>query len=150
MRSQEQMDYALAIQLVGAVDRDYPMQGSASQLRVRQRYGRLCHDFPIMVRNSGLAQTAAFYRAKEASGTGQAFRLVLEQVAMILGLNPPSAGGLEQHILSSDMRTYREDSMRVWDAWVYFKRLAVSTLGVEAGDDTDLTPRSLERDASDG
>lgn len=148
MRSQEQTDYALAIQMVSAVDRDYPMRGTTSQLRVRQRYGRLCHDFPIMLRNSGLAQTVAFYRAKEASGTGQSFRLVLEHAATILGLNPPSSSALEQHILTSDLRAYREDSVRLWGAWVYFKRLAVSVLGVEAGDDTDVTGPSSLQDVS--
>lgn len=138
MLSQNQVDYALAIDLVRTVDNAHPANGSPEQRRIRRRYGSLCHDFPILLRDAGLAQTVAFYRAKASSNGGQAFTLVLTHVATILGVESPSA--VESRIANASMRQYREDSARVWDAWVYFKRLASSILEVEAGDEPDATP----------
>lgn len=135
MYSQNQKDYSLAIDLVRAVDLANPVDGSPRQRRIRQRYGSLCHDFPILLRNAGLAQTVAFYQAKASSDGGQAFTLVLNHAAATLGVE--SASALESRIASASMRQYREDSARIWDAWVYFKRLASSILNTEAGDEPD-------------
>lgn len=148
MRSQHQVDYALAIELVGQVNTLYPATGNSDQLEVRRSYGRLCHDFPIMLLNARLAQTVAFYRSKESSsGRGLGYRLVLEHAATILGEPNGESAALENRIQNSEMRGYREDTMRLLDAWVYLKRLAVSVLKVEAGDDTEPSLQQGSADA---
>ncbi len=133
MRSRRQDDYARAVDLVGEVDLAYPA-GDLGTRAIRLRYGALCHEFPVLVRNAGLAQAVAFYQAKSAGSDDTAFGLVLGHVATILGVDG-GVTGLQARIASSDVRTYHEDSARVWDAWVYFKRLAVSVLRVQPGDE---------------
>lgn len=133
-RSQE--DLAQAIKLVGQV---------AQQSEKRQAaYGRLCHGFPIMVRLCGLCQAVAFSEAKSQSDqdTGKgantdenkwAHGVLLKHVAEMLG--ETGAGSLSDRISRMPVERYMQCTSQVLRKWIFFKRLAVSVLKVETGEE---------------
>jgi CRISPR-associated protein Cmr5 len=108
---------------------------------VRSRYGNLCHGFPVLVRTAGLCQALAFSKDK-STGDGplaRAHGLILAHVAQVLEVtdgDPLSA------VRTAGTLDYMLKTRQVLDAWIYFKRFAVSILKVEAGEDRN-------RDATD-
>jgi len=108
--------------------------------QVRTIYGNLCHEFPVLVRTCGLCQAIAFCADKAQSdedARAQAYRLLLTHIGKILGVETDGAGGAEgsliDEILGADTTQYMLYTRRVLHAWVYFKRFAVSVLGVKTG-----------------
>lgn len=106
----------------------------------QQIYGNLCHDFPVLVRTCGLCQAIAFCADKAHSdekARAQAYRLLLQHVGEVLGIETNGKGGPEDElltaILKADATSYMLYTRRVLHAWVYFKRFAVSVLDVETG-----------------
>jgi len=98
----------------------------------RKIYGGLCHSFPVLVRTCGLCQALAFSEAKKASGTNGralAHRLLLEHVGKVLGI---TSGDILSEVRKADASKYMFYTRRVLDAWIYFKRFAVSILKVES------------------
>lgn len=98
-------------------------------------YGGLCHQFPVMVRTCGLCQALAFSAAKAASGNGEgngpspranAHRLLLTHVGKLIG----NQNALEL-VQKADALEYMTYTRTVLEAWIYFKRFAVSILKVE-------------------
>lgn len=87
-------------------------------------YGSLCHNFPIMVLTSGLCQAVAFSDAKSAKEKAHA--RILDDVSAILQRDARDVATVsaDEYILMT---------RRVLDAWIYYKRFAVSVLGVEGG-----------------
>ncbi len=85
-------------------------------------YGSLCHSFPVMVRTCGLCQAVAFSAAKAAKEP--AHRRVLEDVRAILGIDPAT-------VATVGCTDYMLHTRRLLAAWIYYKRFAVSILGVE-------------------
>lgn len=126
IQTRSQKDMRLALELVSDLERADP--------EVKRIYGGLCHNFPVMVMQSGLCQAVAFSTDK-ASGKGnraKAHEKLLEHVRTILEVN----GDLLQHLQSESVPTltYMHHTRRVFDSWVYFKRFAVSVLKVKAGE----------------
>jgi CRISPR-associated protein Cmr5 len=73
------------------------------------------------------------FSADKASAEGvraQAHKKLLEHVGAILELE----GDLLGHLQSISALTYMHHTRRVLEAWVYFKRFAVSVLKVQAGE----------------
>lgn len=101
----------------------------------RRIYGGLCHAFPVLVRTNGLCQTLAFVAAKSATDDGaasaqaSAYRDLSRQAAEVLGIEGDLLGAIRRAGLSDYMRYTRT----ILDAWVYYRRFAVSVLEVEAG-----------------
>ncbi len=130
MKTRAQRDMELALNCVREVatnpDKD-----------VHRYYGGLCHSFPVMVRTCGLCQAVAFSADKAQSNDSnraEAHQLLLNHVARILELPPQS---LLNEILAADAATYLLYTRRVLNAWVYFKRFAVSILKVESGGESE-------------
>lgn len=112
---------------------------------VREIYGGLCHTFPAMVRTNGLCQALAFVAEKQHGWNDQhpkpravAYHRLLEHVGATLDVR--HAGGqapLDQAVLTevrgAPLLTYMRYTTLVLEAWVYYKRLAVSVLDVQAG-----------------
>ena len=95
-------------------------------------YGGLCHTFPILLRTNGLCQTLAFVEDK-ASGSGDraaAYKLLRAHAAATLDLTD---GELIRRISKAGAEEYLRYTRILLDAWVYYKRFAVSILGVESG-----------------
>ena len=74
-----QRAYALAVELVSEV--------AAKPDPVQKTYGGLCHEFPMMVQGTGLAQAAAYHEAKASGGDAhrvEAHELLLQHMAKLL------------------------------------------------------------------
>ena len=100
-------------------------------------YGGLCHKFPIMVLTCGLCQAVAFVEAKAVGKDPDrvhAYKLLREHVAALLGVTPST---LQDTVRDAPLGEYMRFTRRIRQAWVYYKRFAVSILKVEAGDDID-------------
>jgi CRISPR-associated protein Cmr5 len=67
----------------------------------------------------------------------EAYKLLLKHVGKILGVETNGKGGADapllRKILGADTTEYMLHTRRVLQAWVYFKRFAVSVLGVKTG-----------------
>jgi CRISPR-associated protein Cmr5 len=127
-RSQEELEQAA--RLVGEV--------KERSLDVQKIYGGLCHSFPILVIQCGLAQAVAFHQSKESGGQGDrpmAHGLLLTHIANVLEV---PAGELDTHLGNNnmDLTGYINATRRILSAWVFFKRFAVSILDVQTGEDT--------------
>jgi len=108
--------------------------------KTREIYGNLCHEFPVLVRTCGLCQAIAFCADKAQSddkARAEAYRLLLTHIGKILGVETNDTGGSEgsltNKILTADTTKYMLYTRSVLQAWVYFKRFAVSVLGVKPG-----------------
>ena len=108
--------------------------------KTREIYGNLCHEFPVLVRTCGLCQAVAFCADKAQSDDkerAEAYRLLLQHIGKIVGKETDGKGGandpLLKEILKAEATEYMLHTRRVLQAWVYFKRFAVSVLGVKTG-----------------
>ena len=115
-------------------------QVSEENDEVKKIYGGLCHDFPILTRTCGLCQAIAFSADKaqsDDSARARAHQLLLKHIGQILGVPTNGTGGADdpllKHIAEAEAMEYMLCTRKVLYAWVYFKRFAVSILGVETG-----------------
>lgn len=99
----------------------------------RDIYGGLCHTFPVLVRTNGLCQTLAFYHEKKSSDgdRGKAYQRIWRHIAETLGKQPDD---LLNDVRRMSSVEYLRASRRLAEAWVYYKRFAVSILGVKPGE----------------
>jgi CRISPR-associated protein Cmr5 len=110
--------------------------------KIWKPYGALCHQIPIFVLTNGLALTAAFVDAK--AGASQPFTLVRGHMIHALGGGANTLTGVLDRTNRADDQ-YMLDTFTILDAWVYYKRFAVSILDVEPGTVDD----ALESQAGD-
>ena len=94
-------------------------------------YGGLCHTFPILLLTNGLCQTLALIEDKKTGATPRAaaYQAIRSDIAATLGM--PEARLLAD-VQSAPLGEYVRYTRTLLDAWVYYKRFAVSILGVEA------------------
>lgn len=108
--------------------------------KAQRTYGGLCHKFPILVRTNGLCQALAFVHEKRGTGTidtqkeprRAAYNWLWRHAAEVIGENEDD---LLMHLRKTDTATYLRDTGRILDAWLYYKRFAVSILNVKADED---------------
>lgn len=106
--------------------------------KTRDTYGSFCHDLPIFVRQDGLAQTVAYIEDKAGGNTNQpsdaqkAYQLLRGHMAQTIGVG----GSLLTHVRQAHLPQYMRDTTAILEAWIFYKRFAVSILDVEAGQDT--------------
>ncbi len=120
-QTRAQRDMKLALDLVCELEN--------ADVELKRIYGGLCHNFPVLVMQSGLCQALAF-SADKATGEGnraKAHKKLLEHVSKILGSDALKAPQ------DSTVIQYMHHTRRVLESWVYFKRFAKSVLKVEAG-----------------
>lgn len=108
----------------------------AQENQERQRiYGGLCHAFPVMVRTNGLCQTLAFIEGKaelaavDPTSRAAAYWCLRRHIATTLDVDPDD---LLRNVQRAQLTTYMRYTRMLLEAWVYYKRFAVSVLGVEA------------------
>lgn len=99
--------------------------------KARTIYGGLCHSFPILVRTCGLCQALAYVEAKAAPSDdrGRAYRALRRHVAALFGLQE---GQLLQTVRTAGVLDYMRYTRTVLDAWIFYKRFAVSILKVDS------------------
>ena len=119
LRTRSQRDYSLGVKLVGEV--------ATRPAPVQKIYGGLCHEFPVRVQLTGLAQSAAYHEAKASGSDGhrsEAHQLLLEHMAALLGV-----ADLPEFARTAAAMDYMRATQRILVGAVFFKRLAVSLLG---------------------
>ncbi len=94
-------------------------------------YGGLCHSFPILVRSSGLCQALAFVEAKAAPGKarGAAYSLIADHLAAVLSIK---RSDLVDTVRGAPVADYMRYTGAALDAWIFYKRFAVSILKVSS------------------
>ncbi len=102
----------------------------------RDIYGGLCHAFPVLIRTNGLCQTLAFFHEKRSADKdrGEAYQLFWRHVAETLGEREDT---LLDRVRRMSSVEYLRASRRLVEAWVFYKRFAVSLLGVQPGEGRD-------------
>lgn len=105
----------------------------------QKRYGALCHRFPLVVRENGLAAAFGFLAAKGSDNTPEN-HLLAHYAAL---LDAQSLDALLKTVINSDLMDYRRLTYRTMAAAEWFKRYAEGVLHVDvAGDDKDAEKHS--------
>ena len=99
------------------------IKGSEKQ----ERYGALCHRFPLIVRENGLAAAFGFLAAK---GDGSPENLLLAHYAAALGFG--STDALRQSSISANLGEYQRMTRTALQAAEWFKRYAEAILKVDS------------------
>ncbi|MGH9176739.1 MAG: type III-B CRISPR module-associated protein Cmr5 [Vicinamibacterales bacterium] len=128
VRTRQQRDLEIAVRHIREV------QTSPMTQTERDRYGGLCHTFPILVLTNGLCQAVAFLADKGANKPEGAHRTLLGHVAELLEIDRSNLLSAIQNAAVLDYIRYSE---RIIEAWVFYKRFAVSMLDVDAGTRVD-------------
>ena len=123
-QTRAQQDLVLAHQCVSDVETKHPNSTDKS----KSIYQQLCKQFPIMVLQSGLCQTLAFHadKAKKNDDRAKAHEYILLHVAKIMKVDMALSTAQTCNAL-----TYMHHTRRILEAWVFFKRFAVSVLEIE-------------------
>lgn len=121
MRSLEQQLAAYAYEKVN--------QRVSAQKADRDKYGIWCVGSGQLVRNCGLAQALAFLESKGAKH--DAFKWLLDDLKDTPGLPGGNGTLLDRATNTYDVANYVFASQRIQRVLVYFKRFAVSVLGVD-------------------
>ncbi len=124
MQTRAQKDLALAHKLVSGVQEQHPEPKNET----KSIYSQLCKQFPVMVLQSGLCQTLAFHtdKAKKGDARAKAHEHILQHAAKIMGV----INALDE-AQKVNAITYIHHTRRILEAWVFFKRFAVSALTIE-------------------
>lgn len=95
----------------------------------KDKYGGLCHNFPVMIRQCGLCQAVAFLASKNE----QAHQLILQHAQEQLGIVPQqNAASFARTISGWNATTYALKTRLIMQALVFYKRFAESILDVDA------------------
>lgn len=113
-----------------ALKRVQSMAGKGDSAKI---YGGLCHTFPILLLTNGLCQTLAFIEDKAAGKPprADAYRALHSHIAATLDVTEQR---LLPEVKDANLAEYLRSTRTLLDAWVYYKRFAVSILGVNSAD----------------
>ena len=113
----------------------------------KKLYGSICHQFPIMVLRSGLAQSVAFLWVKAKSGEDEAkkseeptknkkmaYKCFLQHLSFITGHANEQPKDFQQRIHQMELDEYRRTTRTILSACIWYKRFAESLLNVCAGE----------------
>jgi CRISPR-associated protein Cmr5 len=130
MRARSQQQAETIHGLVEQIRRD------VRERKDQKRYGALCHRFPLMVRENGLAAAIGFLAAKGTDPAGPESRLLAHYAAV---LNCAGGEALRQSCVASSLDEYRRLTRTALQASEWFKRYAEAILKVDAsGADTGV------------
>jgi CRISPR-associated protein Cmr5 len=94
----------------------------------QKRYGALCHRFPLIIRENGLAAAFGFLAAKGKPDSPE--NLLLAHYATVMGSG--SVDTLRQSSISADLSEYRRMTRTALQAAEWFKRYAEAILKVDS------------------
>lgn len=113
----------------------------------KKLYGSICHNFPIMLLRSGLAQSVAFLWVK-ASNDKKAYKIFLQHLSIISGGGEyESYPALQDRIQQMSLGEYQRTTRIILNASIWYKRFAESILNVKAG---ESAPEPETQEASNG
>lgn len=96
----------------------------------QKRYGALCHRFPLIVRENGLAAAFGFLAAKAGNDRNSPEQLLLEHYTSTLGETDTDA--LRSKAINSSLIEYRHLTFQTIAAAEWFKRYAEAVLKVDS------------------
>jgi CRISPR-associated protein Cmr5 len=99
----------------------------------KEQFGNLCHSVPVLLGTNGLCQTLAFIEHKIDESNGdrkRAFALLRGEIAHLLGFAP---GDVLKNVRERDVLQYQRHTRTILDAWIFYKRFAVTILQAPAG-----------------
>jgi CRISPR-associated protein Cmr5 len=154
MQTRAQKYSRLAYEHISQLDQDNELNDVQKKL-----YSSICHDFPIMVLRSGLAQAVAFLSIKAESdksndkSTGKkaenlksknkfAYEEFLKHLSSITGHENETYDNFQQRIQKMELGEYQRTTRTILNAAIWYKRFAESLLkvrAVESVDDTEAT-----------
>ncbi|MHB8165786.1 MAG: type III-B CRISPR module-associated protein Cmr5 [Sulfuricella sp.] len=102
---------------------------TALERKQQKRYGSLCHGFPLIVRENGLAAAFGFLAAKGNSDTNSPESCLLRHYAHVL--RAAGADALRQAVIAADLAEYRRLTREALSAAEWFKRYAEAVLKVD-------------------
>jgi CRISPR-associated protein Cmr5 len=139
MQTRAQKYSRLAYEHISQLDQDNELNDVQKKL-----YGSICHDFPIMVLRSGLAQTVAFLLIKAESGK-LAYQKFLQHLSSITGGTVDETfSGFQQRIQQMELGEYQRTTRTLLNAAIWYKRFAESLLKVRAGESVADTEETEE------
>jgi len=102
---------------------------------VQKKYGGLCHNFPVMIRQCGLCQAMAFMASKGE----EPHRLILDHAQEQLGLRQQNGqlrapAEFAQLVAGWGASEYALKTRLTLQAFTFYKRFAESILDVKAGE----------------
>jgi CRISPR-associated protein Cmr5 len=123
MQTRAQKDLKMAYDLVSEVQTKHPEPKNET----KSIYSQLCKQFPVMVLQSGLCQTLAFHadKAKKGDARAKAHEYILQHAARVMSKADPL-----QEAQKASALEYMHHTRRILEAWVFFKRFAVSALEI--------------------
>ncbi len=108
----------------------YALVSGITDRKTQKAYGALCHRFPLVVRENGLAAAFGFLAAKGGDGANKPENLLLCHYAHVLCA--ASADALRQTVTKADLAEYRRLTRQALAAAEWFKRYAEAVLKVDA------------------
>ena len=96
----------------------------------QKRYGALCHRFPLIIRENGLAAAFGFLAAKGGTNPNSPENLLLAHYATVLKLG--NADAIRQASLTAELGEYRRMTRAALQAAEWFKRYAEAILKVDS------------------
>lgn len=130
MKTRAQSDSQMAYQHISQLQLDD---------KQKKLFGSICHQFPIMVLRSGLAQSVAFLWIKAESKDDDdnlkkpAYAEFLKHLSMLTGEENESRDAFQQRIHDMELDEYRRTTRKILNASIWHKRFAESLLNVRAG-----------------
>lgn len=105
--------------------------------KFNKRYGSLCHNFPIMVLRSGLAQAVAFTLVKSKSKHSSPEWTFLQHLAAVTSPATPTPDAFQESVHQMGLLEYQRTTRIILAASIWYKRFAESVLGVEQGNSNE-------------
>lgn len=95
------------------------------------RYGTLCHQFPVMVLQNGLMQGVGYLKGKGEGENQSPEILLLTQIASLFNYTDTESFHTELH--NCDISKYQYYTRQVLEMAIWYKRYAESMLEVKSG-----------------
>jgi CRISPR-associated protein Cmr5 len=114
----------------------YPLVKGLTEQAIKKRYGSLCHKFPLIVRENGLAAAFGFLAAKGGTDSNSPENLLLAHYAEMLGFTNPDGtanpDALHSTVVRAELTAYRHFTQQTLHLAEWFKRYAEGVLKVDA------------------
>ncbi|HHU98206.1 MAG TPA: type III-B CRISPR module-associated protein Cmr5 [Petrimonas sp.] len=92
------------------------------------KYGSMAHKLPVLIRKAGLAQALGFVESRGTSSQ----QLLLDHISAAVGVE-----NIAEYSRKAELTEYMKLTNDVMTALVWYKRFAVSVLGVESAAEED-------------
>ena len=115
----------------------YKLLNQEDTKKISKAYGGLCHNFPIMVLQSGLSQAVAYILVKSKNENSPQWLFLVHLASLDAATENKSPTEFQIYIQQVDLSEYQRLTRVILNASIWFKRFAVSLLDVDSGGHED-------------